>query len=81
MEPLWPHPQCDQIVLFLEDLGDNFTCKNSPNIFKLLGHSRSGYFLGNFWVNLGYFLFLHLVTLLIHYQSRGQKVSHCWFHT
>ena len=29
-----------------------------------LSKSRFGWLLGNFWLNLGYFLFHHLVTLL-----------------
>ena len=29
------YKQCDQIGLFLEDLGDNFPCNNSSKILKL----------------------------------------------
>ena len=48
--------QCDQIGLFLKDLGYEFYCKSSPNFIWLLGYfvrcqflikNCCGYFLGN----------------------------------
>ena len=54
-------------------LGDNFFTKSSPNIgwpSGLIGKTHRlsknccGYFSGNFWKHLCYFLFQHLVTLV-----------------
>ena len=48
--------QCDQIRQFLKVLGDKFPYKSSPNIRWLLCLLL---------VSLGYFLFQHLVTLIL----------------
>ena len=49
-----PLYQCDQIGLFLKDLGDNFTCKNSPNILKLFGpFGKCHYLIVMFWLLFG----------------------------
>ena len=65
--------QCDQIGRFLKILADKFSFKRSQNILSVLGlfwkqHFLSkkccGYFLGNFWWYLGYFLVQRLVALL-----------------
>ena len=62
-----------QIGRFLEFLGNKFYYKSSPNVLWLFGQLWNPllfksncwcYILGNFWKNLGYFLFQHLVTLL-----------------
>ena len=70
---IWPYImycfQCDQIVRVLK-----VPWKSSPNIkqhFRLLWKmaffvlNYCGYFLGNIWRKLGYFLLKHLVTLLV----------------
>ena len=49
--------QCDEIGPFLKLLMDQFSCKNSDH--------WCGYFWGNCWEKLGYFLFQNLVTLLV----------------
>ena len=63
----------DQNGRFLEFLGNKFYYKSSPNVLWLFGQLWNPllfksncwcYILGNFWKNLGYFLFQHLVTLL-----------------
>ena len=63
---------------------DRFWWQNfSPNILKLFGPFKKchylniiwcGYFWGNFWGKFGYFLFLHLVTLLI-LDSKGNRTT------
>ena len=60
---MWP------IWAIFESLGDKYSNKQSPNTFwailksLLFRINYCGYFLGNFWENLGNFLFQHLVTL------------------
>ena len=63
--------QCDQIGRFLQVLGNKLSHKSSPNklvtfglflIMLLLWKSVWKLF-GQFWVELGNFLFHHLVTL------------------
>ena len=53
--------QCDQIGRFLNDLGNKFSLKRSPNIWRhlrqfwkmgLFNLNFSGFFLGNYWKNL-----------------------------
>ena len=60
--------------LFLKDNGNNFSCKKCPTIWRFLGYFETCRVLNkncfrysnyNFWRNLVYFLFQHLVTLLI----------------
>ena len=62
--------QCDQIGRFLEFLDHEFYYKSRPNVWWLFGQLQNPslfksnwlrYILGNFWKNLGYFLFQHLV--------------------
>ena len=61
--PVWP------IWAIFESLGDKYSNKQSPNTFwailksLLFRINYCGYFLGNFWENLGNFLFQHLVTM------------------
>ena len=75
MSILWcvHYNQCDQIGRFLEFHGNKFYNKCSPNVWWLLGQLWKpslfkskwwDYILGNFWKNLDYFLFQHLVTLI-----------------
>ena len=61
--------------LFLKKLSYTFSFNNSPNIWQLFGLVRKmalfnqnccGYFLGHFWIKLGYFLLQHLVTLILY---------------
>ena len=72
--------QCDQIGQFLKVLGGKFTFKSYPNVWRLKGllsNNWCGYLWGNFRKNLGYSLFLHLVTLNIRHlfvTIRGQFV-------
>ena len=56
--------QCDQIGRFLKALGNKFPCKGSSKYLTtiwpywkvlLLSKICCGYFMGNFWDNLGYF--------------------------
>ena len=63
---------CDQIGRFLEFLGNKFITKVTQMFDDFWGSCENhwffksnglGYFLGNFWKNLGYSLFQHLVTL------------------
>ena len=86
---LWPvkmfySHQCDQIGQFLKVLGDRFSYKRGPNTWWLFGLFRKtklwrenccGYFLGNFCMNLKYFLFQHLITL--NFSHKIHK-SHIW---
>ena len=64
--------QCDQIGRLLRVLGDKIFINSSPNAKLTFGLKWKatlfilnywGYFLGNFWKNLGYFFIQHLVTL------------------
>ena len=67
-----PSAQCDQIGWFFKVLGDKLSFKSSPNIWWLFGvfwkhyffgKTCCGYFFGQVYKKLGYFLFLYLVTL------------------
>ena len=71
-----PYQSCSRAVWpdwrFLKVLGDTFSNKNSTNYLQLFGpfwktsllcKNCCGYFLGNHWKHLGYFLLQHLVTL------------------
>ena len=55
--------QCGQIGRFLK--GDKFSHKNSPNNWTLFGLIFNYKLLWLFLENLGFFLFQHLVTLVI----------------
>ena len=64
----------DQIGRFLKVLGNKIYSKRSPKDWQLFGRFRKtsllcknciGYFLGNFWKKLGYFLLQHLVTMIM----------------
>ena len=64
--------QCDQLGWFLKVLDENFCCKSGQNTWWLFGLFRKTlvlnnnylvHFLGSVWMNFGYFLFQHLVTL------------------
>ena len=68
----WPIVQCDQIGRFLNVLGDKYSFKSCPNVWRLLGLFRKRhfvntncfrYFLSNLRRIFGYFLDQHLVTL------------------
>ena len=63
--------QCDKVLAFL---GNKFYYWCGQNVWWLFGQwwktllfksNWRGYILGNFWKNLGYFLFQHLVTLVL----------------
>ena len=64
--------QCDQIGQYFKVLGNNFSYQKQPKYWVTFSailktpfkvKSRSVVYLGNFDKHLGYFLFLHLVTL------------------
>ena len=66
--------QCDLIGWFLKALGNKYSFKSGPNVWRLFGlfkkhHFLSkhcfGYFLTNLWWKFGYFLVQNLVHCLI----------------
>ena len=66
--------QSDKIGQFLKFFATKFLAKEAQMMANFLGnfekpHSYEknciGYFLGNFWNKLGYFLLQHLVTLVL----------------
>ena len=76
--------QCDQIGQFLEFLCNKFYYKSSPTDWWLFGQlwkalllksNWRSYFWGNFWNNLGYFTFQHLVTQIGPNQSLFTMVT------
>ena len=80
----WCYGQCDQIGRFLKVLGDKICYKSSPNNYQIFGlfwktsllcKNWCGYFLGNFWKHLVYFLLQHLVTDQIAARIKFQDYS------
>ena len=72
--PKQEHLQCDQIGQFFKVFVRNFTLKVAQTYWDFLDFFKKhhflilncgGYFLGNFFKSLGYFLFQNLVTLNI----------------
>ena len=78
--------QCEQIVNFLKVQGNTFYYQSSPNDLLLFGPFWSvslfmkkllWLLLGQQLENLGYFKFLHLVTL-VYSPTSPKTVSYCW---
>ena len=77
------HP-CDQIGQFLKVVGDRFSYKRGPNnnwwLFGLFRKTQfwrencCGYILGNFCMNLKYFLFQHLITLNFSHKIHKSRI-------
>ena len=75
--------QCDQIGRFFKFLRNKFSCKSSPNIWRLFGYFKNHHFLsknccGHFWAAFYSIIWSHWWQSRVNHDLRKNKSKSPW---